>query len=344
MKSQRQCVCAAVLGLCAAMFVGAGQAALASPPVIVEAWSYGSHGTPVNADLGVNVTEGNETDGRMLTAGIGQRLYLRVTFDQAMYDGAVSVDPSIAGAWAIADGGNVVEVSFSMSMPMDETCYLVDLAGSVGAGGAADADASFCVCYNEADVDGDGVVGTHDLVVIDSDMGKRADEASTPASDVDRSGTVTTADRSVVLASANWGHSPTPCPFIDCNDNQIPDGDEIAGGTAADCNHNGIPDECDIDSGPSDDVFPEFPIGDGIPDECCLGQPSPDFNGDTDVDLIDFSVLVRCAGEVAGPSGVVFQEEAICPRCECGCFDFNADGVVDALDVSQFVQEITGPL
>lgn len=44
---------------------------------------------------------------------------------------------------------------------------------------------------------------------------------------------------------------------IDCNDNGIPDEDDIANMTSPDCNSNGIPDECEFDC---DD--------DGIPDDC----------------------------------------------------------------------------
>ena len=49
----------------------------------------------------------------------------------------------------------------------------------------------------------------------------------------------------------------------DCNNNGIPDTDDLAAETSEDCNENGIPDECDIDSGTSDDCNEN-----GIPDEC----------------------------------------------------------------------------
>jgi hypothetical protein len=53
----------------------------------------------------------------------------------------------------------------------------------------------------------------------------------------------------------------------DCNDNGIPDTDEIANGTAEDCNGNGVPDECDIASGASTDCNEN-----GIPDDCEIGR------------------------------------------------------------------------
>lgn len=52
----------------------------------------------------------------------------------------------------------------------------------------------------------------------------------------------------------------------DCNDNGVLDFCEFYEGTAQDCNDNGIIDECDIDSGLSDDCQPN-----GIPDECEVG-------------------------------------------------------------------------
>jgi len=49
----------------------------------------------------------------------------------------------------------------------------------------------------------------------------------------------------------------------DCNQNGVPDPQDISAGTSADCNHNHLPDECDIASGRSQDCGPN-----GIPDEC----------------------------------------------------------------------------
>jgi hypothetical protein len=49
----------------------------------------------------------------------------------------------------------------------------------------------------------------------------------------------------------------------DCNDNGVPDNQDISSGFSEDCNENGVPDECDIASGSSADAN-----GNGIPDEC----------------------------------------------------------------------------
>jgi hypothetical protein len=61
----------------------------------------------------------------------------------------------------------------------------------------------------------------------------------------------------------------------DCNDNGIPDDEDIASGFSEDCNENGIPDECDIADGTSDDTN-----GNDIPDECeTTGIPCNDIAG-----------------------------------------------------------------
>ena len=60
----------------------------------------------------------------------------------------------------------------------------------------------------------------------------------------------------------------------DCNDNCVPDAQDIANGTSLDCNANGVPDECDIRDGTSQDCNLN-----GIPDECetdCNSNGVPD--------------------------------------------------------------------
>ncbi len=49
----------------------------------------------------------------------------------------------------------------------------------------------------------------------------------------------------------------------DCNENGIPDSEDISQGTSPDCNHNFLPDECDIAGGSSPDLNEN-----DIPDEC----------------------------------------------------------------------------
>lgn len=56
----------------------------------------------------------------------------------------------------------------------------------------------------------------------------------------------------------------------DCNDNDVPDNEDIENGTSEDCNNNGIPDECEEDcdeDGIPDDCEPDC-NNNGIPDDC----------------------------------------------------------------------------
>ncbi len=57
--------------------------------------------------------------------------------------------------------------------------------------------------------------------------------------------------------------------FEDCNENGIPDQDDIRLGHSEDCNENGVPDDCEPDCD-----------GDGVPDECELDGGSSDCQGD----------------------------------------------------------------
>ncbi len=52
----------------------------------------------------------------------------------------------------------------------------------------------------------------------------------------------------------------------DCNANGVPDECDLASGASADCNANGLIDECDTQSGFSEDCQPN-----GVPDECEIG-------------------------------------------------------------------------
>ncbi len=62
-------------------------------------------------------------------------------------------------------------------------------------------------------------------------------------------------------------YAPPPPP-PDCNDNGVPDADDILAGTSQDCNGNAIPDECDIANATSDDCN-----GNSVPDDCEIAVP-----------------------------------------------------------------------
>ena len=85
----------------------------------------------------------------------------------------------------------------------------------------------------------------------------------------------------------------------DCNDNQYPDECEIAEGSVPDCNGNGVPDGCDLAQGTSTDYDSS-----GTPDDCeCLA----DVDGDGDVDIQDFLVVLAVWGNPGGLGDVNFD-------------------------------------
>jgi len=94
--------------------------------------------------------------------------------------------------------------------------------------------------------------------------------------------------------------------FIDCNQNGVPDDDDIASGTSQDGNGNGIPDECE--------EF--FALGD------------LDCSGSVDFDDINPFVLAL-SGQAA--------YEAQYPDCNWLNADCNGDGSVDFDDINAFV-------
>jgi len=64
---------------------------------------------------------------------------------------------------------------------------------------------------------------------------------------------------------------------FDCNENGIPDHEDIAAGTSSDCNDNGRPDECEIDEGIAtdcneNDVLDECDLAAGTSFDCNLNQ------------------------------------------------------------------------
>lgn len=67
----------------------------------------------------------------------------------------------------------------------------------------------------------------------------------------------------------------------DCNDNGVPDSDDIAADTSQDCNDNGFPDECDVGFGVSNDCD-----GNVVPDEC---QSTDDCNTNGIQDFCDIA-------------------------------------------------------
>ena len=111
------------------------------------------------------------------------------------------------------------------------------------------------------------------------------------------------------LASLDW------VTVRDCNQNGVPDEDDIALGTSPDCDLNGVPDECDIAAGALD------LDGDGVPDVCeglsaDVAELSVSLGGDQtfqlDVDDVFGGDLYLLLGTVSGPSpGLVIGDVAV---------------------------------
>lgn len=109
---------------------------------------------------------------------------------------------------------------------------------------------------------------------------------------------------------------PLPCgapqpEIVDCNDNNIPDANDIAFGASLDCNRNGVPDECDLSSEFSTDVN-----SNGIPDEC-----------ETDCDIN----TIPDEWEIAQDSSKDINANGILDICEPDC---DANGRPDDYDVA----------
>ena len=85
----------------------------------------------------------------------------------------------------------------------------------------------------------------------------------------------------------------------DCNANGIPDECEIANGTESDCNGNGVPDSCDIAAGATDCD------ADGVPDTCqLLADSTLDLNANGTLDTCEAIGTTYCAPAVANSTGL----------------------------------------
>jgi len=112
-------------------------------------------------------------------------------------------------------------------------------------------------------------------------------------------------------------------PIVDCNDNGVPDLDDIAGVTSDDCDGNKIPDECDPDVDCN---------GNEVQDICDIaGGTSNDCDDDDVPDecQIDTNQVVDCTKP---PNGVDCSEGPF--FCITGCDDdCNDNGIIDTCDI-----------
>ena len=129
---------------------------------------------------------------------------------------------------------------------------------------------------------------------------------------------------------------------FDCNQNGVPDAEEIASGTAQDCNANGVPDECDMGAGESSDCN-----GNGIPDECDLASGSAfDCNANGVPDACDLAAgfSLDCTGngipdscDITSGSELDCNANGIPDSCDLlagTALDCNANGIPDECDIA----------
>jgi len=158
------------------------------------------------------------------------------------------------------------------------------------------------------------------------------------------------------LGTPGMDNDDCPIMIVDCNDNGVPDSEDIKMGTSFDCNENGIPDECEEDCNENgviddcEDLTGNDCNEDGIPDDCQLllndcnnnlvpdecdiasGQ-STDFNGDGIPDECQFEIDFIVNEFLADPPADLEG-------------DANLDGTRDAFEDEfiEFVNATGGPL
>ncbi|UCG16610.1 MAG: hypothetical protein JSV19_00965 [Phycisphaerales bacterium] len=116
-----------------------------------------------------------------------------------------------------------------------------------------------------------------------------------------------------------------PFPTLDCNNNGVPDDQDIAGGTSEDCNGNTVPDECDVAEGDSLDCN-----GDIVPDECQLDGNDCNANGVPDECDTDCNVnLIPDDCDVAEGTSLDCNGDIVPDECQLDGNDCNVNLMPD---------------
>jgi len=161
----------------------------------------------------------------------------------------------------------------------------------------------------------------------------------------------------------------------DCNANMVPDECDLAGLFSVDVNTNGRLDECDL---PGDlDIDGDVDFGDFTVVLAAYGStvgdstfnPSADFDGDGTIGIVDYQFWLQTFrsfvgnAQAAAPLGMRgdadfdqdvdladFMVLQLCLNADPGnaipcaiAFDFNGDGSANILDLTAFVNTVTGP-
>jgi hypothetical protein len=119
----------------------------------------------------------------------------------------------------------------------------------------------------------------------------------------------------LVSSAAQLTMTETLC---DCNQNGIPDGQDIAQNTSQDCDGNGIPDECDLSQGAAQDCN-----SNGVPDQC-------DLSAGTSVDCNANGTPDEC--DLSSGASADCNADGIPDECQLAGNDCNHNGVPDECD------------
>lgn len=117
----------------------------------------------------------------------------------------------------------------------------------------------------------------------------------------------------------------------DCNQNGVPDLEDIATGLEEDCNGNGRPDVCDIQDGTSTDEDQN-----GIPDECDVVRGDCDCSGAVNYFDINY-FLAALNSEATWRAQYAAAHGGAEPPCPFDSCDANGDGEVDYFDINVFL-------
>jgi hypothetical protein len=167
--------------------------------------SFGGGTLSIPIDASDAAAKSDLIEPRQYSAG---EMGVSIDFGQPMDSGAVSSNPVLSGLSAVANG-NSIDISFDA--PANGTCYTFDITGTAASGGDTSGpgsdDTTFCVCYQEGDINFDSTVdiGDRQVVAATANLFQTMDAVGItgPQVDLNRDGIMDIGDRQVVAASSN---------------------------------------------------------------------------------------------------------------------------------------------
>lgn len=204
------------------------------------------------------------------------------------------------------------------------------------------------VCAILGDVNGDGYFNGLDIDPFVKCMIGSAPFCGCPCADMDLNGLLEfEPDVGLFINRLLEKEEIPPCDepgaIVDCNDNDIPDEQDIFGfRTSLDCNGNGVPDECDIADETSTDLN-----GNDIPDDCetdCNNNNVPDdwdISQSTSSDVNSNDIPDECEPDCNGNDTPDDYDVSTSSSPDCNSngqpdeceYDCNSNGVPDDCDI-----------